>query len=663
LGAAFAAALGGSGVAQNATGWSSSNYNESANRYSPLDQINAANVATLQPAWRFHLKPAGYTGPLKTDEAIPVVIGNMMYIASPYGAIHALDATTGAEKWKFQLPNNDVPSKRGLAYWPGGNGAQPQIVFGGASGGMYSVNASNGALNDAFGDNGVVHLKTPEVMQTGMEQAYSLLSSPSIYKDLIITGAGTGEGPGGSNGGLGPAGDTRAWDARTGRLVWTFHTVPRPGEFGYDTWGGDSAKNRSGVNIWGYTSLDAERGILYMPLGAPNNDRVGTDRPGNNLFSSSVVAVDANTGKYLWHFQLVHHDIWDYDMPAAPILIDINVDGRPIKAVVQTGKQAFAYVFDRTNGQPVWPIPETPVKQTDVPGEWTSPTQPIPSKPPAFGQQSLKESDLIDFTPALRQEAVAALKASNLRYGDIFMPGSLANAPDGTRGTVMFFGGTNWWGGRADPETGFVYISSSPSAYVIALRPNTPAPNAAPANPALPPFDYVTGGGAAFPTLQGLSILKPPYGRITAYDMNKGTIAWQIANGDTPANVKSNPKLQGLNIPKTGSPRLVGLMVTKTLLFAGDGTTPLLHAYDKKTGEDIAQIQMPGMQTGVPMTYVHQGRQFILVPVAANAATGTIAQLVAYALPLPAATGAGGRGGRGGGVAAPAGGGSQQGQQ
>jgi quinoprotein glucose dehydrogenase len=308
-------------------------------------------------------------------------------------------------------------------------------------------------------------------------------------------------------------------------------------------------------------------------------------------------------------------------------------------------------VFDRTNGRPVWPIPETPVKQTDVPGEWTSPTQPIPSKPPAFGQQTLHESDLVDFTPQLHQMAVDALNESKVRHGDIFMPGSLANASDGTRGTVMFFGGSNWWGGRADPETGFVYIAASTSPYVIALRPNTPAPNAPPPNPQLPPFDYVTGGGAQFPTLQGLSIMKPPYGRITAYDMNKGTIAWQIANGDTPPNVKNHPLLQGLNIPKTGSQRLVGVMVTKTLLFAGDGTNPILHAYDKKTGEDIAQLPMPGMQTGVPMTYVHQGRQFILVAAGANQQTGSTAQLVAYALPVPGNRG-GGRGARGGGAAA-----------
>ena len=260
LGVAFAAAFAAVSAAHStsgATDWPSTNYDQSANRYSPLDQITARNVGTLQQVWSFHLKPAGYTGRLREDEAIPIVIGNTMYLGSPYGAVHALDATTGAEKWKFQLPNNDVPSKRGVAYWPGGGGAPAVDHLRIELRRAVLLKASDGALNSWFGENGVVNLKTPEVMQTGMSVPYSLLSSPIIYKNLIITGAGTGEGPGGSNGGSGPAGDTRAWDARTGKLVWTFHTVPRPGEFGYDTWGGDSAKNRSGVNVWGYMSLDA----------------------------------------------------------------------------------------------------------------------------------------------------------------------------------------------------------------------------------------------------------------------------------------------------------------------------------------------------------------------------------------------------------------------
>src|SRR5579871_667870 len=401
---AFGAAILLSGAAQRPSGagdWTSSNFNESANRYSPLDQITPANVATLQPAWRFHLKPAGYSGPLKLDEAIPVVIGNTMYVASPYGAVHALDATTGVQKWKFQLPGNDVPSKRGVAYWPGGNGSPTSIIFGGASGAMYSLNASNGALNDAFGNNGIVNLKTPEVMQTGMAESYSLLSSPSVYKDLIITGAGTGEGPGGSNGGSGPAGDTRAWDARTGKLVWTFHTVPRPGEFGYDTWGGDSAKNRSGVNVWGYTSLDVERGILYMPLGAPNNDRIGSDRPGNNLFSSSIVAVNANTGKYLWHFQLVHHDVWDYDTQSAPLVVDLKHGGKTVPAVIAMDKAALLFTLDRVTGKPIFPVEERPVPASDVPGEHMSPTQPFPSKPAPLGQHTVSRDNLYKGDPTL----------------------------------------------------------------------------------------------------------------------------------------------------------------------------------------------------------------------------------------------------------------------
>jgi len=627
--------------------WLSYSAENGSTGYSAVDLINRENVKNLQVAWSWKFDNFGAT----STEVTPLMVNGILYFPlSPRRTIVAADAGTGETLWTWRPPQDERETRaartyaRGVGYWK--DGTEERIITITPGFRLVALDLKTGNPVPSFGRNGTVDL----FESLDLDFAGDLIgrignsSPPVVSNGVIMVGpALTPNTPSYKN----VKGDVMGFDARTGRKLWVFHTIPRKGEFGYETWLNGSADYSGNAGVWGPFSTDDELGYAYLNVEDATNDFYGGHRPGSNLFSNSLVCIEIKTGKRIWHQQLVHHDIWDYDMPPAPILIDINVDGRPIKAVVQTGKQAFAYVFDRTNGQPVWPIPETPVKQTDVPGEWTSPTQPIPSKPPAFGQQSLKESDLIDFTPALRQEAIAALKASNLRYGDIFMPGSLANAADGTRGTVMFFGGSNWWGGRADPETGFVYISSSPSPYVIALRPNTPAPNAAPANPALPPFDYVTGGGAAFPTLQGLSIIKPPYGRITAYDMNKGTIAWQIANGDTPANIKSNPKLQGLNIPKTGSPRLVGLMVTKTLLFAGDGTTPLLHAYDKKTGEDIAQLPMPGMQTGVPMTYVHQGRQFILVPVAANAANGTTAQLVAYALPVPVA--AGGRGGRGGG--------------
>src|SRR5262245_7226740 len=379
--------------------WPVTNYANSANRYTPLDQITAQNVATLERVWSFHIKPSGYSGRLREDEAFPLVIANTMYLASPYGAIHALDATTGVEKWKFQLPNNDAPSKRGIAYWPGEGSSPPSIIFGGTSGGLYAIKASDGTLNTGFGENGIVNLKTPDVMQTGPSSPYSLLSSATIYKNLIIIGAGTGEGAGGSNAGAGPAGDTRAFDARTGKLVWTFHTVPRPGELGYETWEENSAKLRSGVNVWGYTSLDEQRGILYMPLGAPNNDRVGVDRPGNNLFSSSIVAVDANTGKYIWHFQLVHHDIWDYDTQSAPLLVDLQRNGQTVPAVIIVNKTGLMFTLNRVTGKPIFDIQERPVPKSELPGEKTSPTQPFPVKPEPLTQMTVSRDNLYKGEP------------------------------------------------------------------------------------------------------------------------------------------------------------------------------------------------------------------------------------------------------------------------
>jgi quinoprotein glucose dehydrogenase len=640
--------------------WPSYSADHGSTGFSPADLINRDNVKNLQVAWSWKFDNFGAT----STEVTPIMVNGILYFPlSPRRTIVAADAGTGETLWTWRPSQDDRETRaprtyaRGVAYSKDGNEERIVTITPGFR--LVALDLKTGVPVPSFGQNGQVDLFEALDLDFPGDIIGRIGNSspPVISNGVIMVGpALTPNTPSFHN----VKGDVMGFDARTGKKLWVFHTIPRKGEFGYDTWLKESADYSGNTGVWGPFSTDEELGYAYLNIEDATNDFYGGHRPGANLFSNSLVCIDIKTGKRIWHQQLVHHDIWDYDMPPAPILIDINVDGRPIKAVVQTGKQALTYVFDRTNGQPVWPIPETPVKQTDVPGEWTSPTQPIPSKPPAFGQVGLKENDLIDFTPALHQEAVAALKASNLRYGDIFMPGSLANAPDGTRGTVMFFGGSNWWGGRADAETGFVYISAATSPYVIALRPNTPAPNAPPANPQLPPFDYVTGGGAQFPTVQGLSIMKPPYGRITAYDMNKGTIAWQIANGDTPENVKNHPALQRVNIPKTGSQRLVGLLVTKTLLFAGDGTNPLLHAYDKKTGEDIAQIPMPGMQTGVPMTYIHQGRQFILLPVAANAQTGTTAQLVAYALPAPAAP-SGGRGGRGGRGGAP--GGAQPPQQ
>jgi quinoprotein glucose dehydrogenase len=622
MGVAVAAALTGIGAAprpSSATDWPSSNYNESANRYSPLDQITVANVATLRPAWRFHLKPAGYTGPLKLDEAIPVVIGNTMYVASPYGAIHALDATTGVEKWKFQLPRNDVPSKRGVAYWPGGNGSPPSIIFGGVSGAMYSLNASNGALNDAFGNNGVVNLKTQEVMQTGMAENYSLLSSPSIYKDLIITGAGTGEGPGGSNGGSGPAGDTRAWDARTGKLVWTFHTVPRPGEFGYDTWGGDSAKNRSGVNVWGYTSLDAERGILYMPLGAPNNDRVGMDRPGNNLFSSSIVAVDANTGKYLWHFQLVHHDIWDYDTQSAPLVVDLVRNGAIIPALIVVNKTGLVFTLNRVTGKPIFDIVERPVPPSDVPGEQASPTQPFPVKPEPLTQMTISRDHLYKGEPQHQSYCEHMVDDNNIKLGGPYMPiafNRYSISPPGPQG------GINFWGGSYDPKL-HLFVSNTTNLFQpmrIVQKPDGSYINEGPLA-GLRRFGDADRHLPCGPT---------PWGELVAVNMDTGDIAYRKTLGVTdifPAGLQD-----------TGRPSTGGVILTAGgLTFVGGTDDFRFRAFATATGEKLWEIRLPSSIEATPVTYLGaDGRQFVTVVSTGGSLTGsdvTSDEIIAFALP------------------------------
>jgi quinoprotein glucose dehydrogenase len=632
--------------------------------YSPLDLIDRDNVKNLTVAWKWKFDNFGNTG----SETTPIMVNGVLYFPlSPKRTIIAADAGTGQTLWTWRPPGDereDRPARtyaRGVAYWS--NGTDERIVTITPGFRLVSLNAKTGLPIPSFGVNGAVDL----FEQLDLDYKGDIVgrignsSPPVISNDTIIVGpALTPSSPSPNN----VKGDVTAFDVRTGKKKWIFHTIPRKGEPGSETWLNNSNDYTGNAGVWGPFSTDEELGYVYLNIEDATNDTYGGHRPGANLFSSSLVCLDINTGKMIWYKQLVHHDIWDYDMPPHPILLNVTVDGRPRKIVVQTGKQAFAYVLDRTTGEPVWPMPETRVPQTDVPGEWTSPTQPIPSKPPGFDIQGVMENDLLDFTPELHRQAVQALKDSKLRYGVIYTPGSLANAADGTKGTIAMpglGGGANWWGASADPETGFVYVSSATNPGVIALTKNDPP--ATPLAPGTYAWDYRSGGGAAIPTVQGLRLWKPPYGRITAYDMNKGTIAFQIANGDTPANVKSNPALAGVTVPKTGSPRNVGILVTKTLMFAGDGTDPLLDAYDKQTGQIVAQLPMPAMQTGLPMTYVHNGRQFILVSV--GAANGQGPQLVAYALPAPAPAG-GGRDGRGrgapgaaapGGAAAPAGGG------
>jgi len=619
IAAAFAAAVRAQDATSAATGWPSVNYDQSANRYSPLDQITAENVSTLQQVWSFHLKPAGYTDRLREDEAIPLVIGNTMYLGSPYGAVHALDATTGAEKWRFQLPNSALPSKRGVAYWPGGGGVPPSIIFGTNSGGLYSIKASDGTLNAGFGENGIVNLKTPEVMQTGMNVPYSLLTAPTIYKDLIITGAGTGEGPGGSNGGTGPAGDTRAWDAKTGKLVWTFHTVPRPGEFGYDTWREGSAENRSGVNVWGYMSVDAQRGILYMPLGAPNNDRVGTDRPGNNLFSSSVVAVDANTGKYLWHFQLVHHDIWDYDTQSAPLLVDLNRNGTTVPAVIVVNKTGLLFTLNRVTGKPIFDIEERPVPKSDVPREQTSPTQPFPVKPEPLTQMTVSRNNLYKGEPQHQSYCEHMVDDNNMKLGGPFMP--IANnqysiSPPGPAG------GINFWGASYDPKL-HLFISNTTNLFQpmrLILRPDGSWLNSGP----------LAGLRRFGDAERKLPCGPTPWGELVAVNMDTGDIAYRKTLG---VSDMLPPGMQDTGRPSSG-----GVILTASgLTFVGGTDDFRFRAFATATGAKLWEIKLPSSVETTPITYRGaDGRQFVTVVSTGGGLTGsevTNDEIIAFALP------------------------------
>ena len=435
------------------------NGDQGATRYSPLAQITTTNVAHLKVAWIYHMRPAPSAGTpsdqaLRLSEDQPLIVGNTMFVVTPYSRLVALDPATGAEKWVFVIPGFHQASLRGAEYWPGDASSGPSLFFGTNDGFLYSISALTGKVNAGFGNSGAVNLRTPEVMSTGTDKLYILPSPPVIYKNLVITGAGTGEGYGGKGGGLGPAGDTRAWDIHSGKLVWTFHSVPRPGETGHNTWEGDSWRQRSGVNVWGYMTVDRERGILYMPFGAPNYDHIGTDRPGDNLFGTSVVAVKADTGKLLWYFQAVHHDIWDYDTETPPTLVDVHRNGKTIPAVVIVNKTGLLFVLDRVTGKPLYPIVEKPVPPSDVPGEHASPTQPFPVTPEPLAPMTVElYHDLADHAAWCKAyvDDNHMLLAKQPYTPPAFNRYSL-NLP-GTHG------GVNYAGGAFDPARGLFVVN------------------------------------------------------------------------------------------------------------------------------------------------------------------------------------------------------------
>src|SRR5262245_25273353 len=517
-------------------------------RYAPLDQINASNFSTLEVAWRFKTENLGKIPDFNMQSTPLMVKGVLYFTAGSHRDAVAVDAATGEMLWMHRLDEArraDASSRRlsgrGVGYWTDGRGDE-RIFYVTIGYQLVGLDAKTGAPLSGFGDKGVVDLKKDDDQELDpITSDVAWNGAPVVAKDVVIIGAAhqAGNAP---KSRANAKGFVRAFDVRTGKRRWIFHTIPQPGEFGNDTWWKDSWTSTGHTGMWGQLTVDEELGIAYLPIEMPTGDYFGGHRPGNNLFGESLVAVDLQTGKRIWHFQFVHHPIWDYDLPCAPILADITVRGKAIKAIAQPTKQGWVFVFDRRTGEPVFPIEERPVERGSLPTEWYSPTQPFPTKPTPFERQGFLAEDVLDFTPALKAEALEI--ASQYKLGPIFTP-PLVRGENGKIGLLYIPNGANWPGGSFDPETGRLYVYSHTLLRVLSMA----------NDPKRSDMNYISlgaggddGGGGL--TVQGLPLVKPPWGRITAFDLNKGEILWQIPHGETPDNVRNHPLLKGVNIPR-----------------------------------------------------------------------------------------------------------------
>jgi len=603
--------------------------------YAPLDQINASNFSKLQVAWRFKTDILG-ARPDFNLQTTPLMINGVLYATagSRRDAV-AIDAATGELLWMYRL-NEDKRatasprplSGRGVAYWT--DGAGDERIFMVTMGyELVALNAKTGVPIPSFGQNGIIDLKQNDDQVLDLITGeIGLNTGPLVAKNVVIVGAAhrAGNAPRSKTN---AKGYVRGFDVKTGRRLWIFHTIPLPGEFGNDTWENDSWSYTGNAGVWAPFSVDEELGLVYLPVELPTGDYYGGHRPGNGLFGETLVAAELTTGKRVWHYQLIHHGIWDFDIPCAPILVNITVDGRPIKAVAQPTKQGFVYVFDRQTGKPVWPIEERSVEQSTVPGEKTSPTQPFPTKPPAFELQGVQEKDLIDFTPEIKAEALKV--ASQYKLGPLYTP-PIVKGEGGKVGMVYVPNGANWPGGSFDPETGIMYVYSNTLTRLISLVKGEQRSD----------MNYINGAGGGDTggglTVQGLPLVKPPWGRITALDLNKGTMVWQVAHGETLDVVTNHPMLKGVTIPRTGRIGPIGTLTTKSLVISGESgftSTPngrgaKLYAYDKATGKEVANVFMPAPQTGTPMTYMLGGKQYLIVSISG---AGFPAEIIAYTVP------------------------------
>ena len=613
--------------------WPNHSGDKGSTKYAPLDQITKGNVKNLRIAWR---RPA-VANEFRTQHpnirfsnlfrSTPLMIDGVLYASNGLGLVEAFDAATGKTLWVQELLEQGTEalsgtSTRGVAYWR--SGADERIL---AVRPPYliAINVRTGELIRSFGDGGKIDLRVELGPQP---QPFNFTSAPLIVKDVAIIGSSIADNP---NVKEGTPGSIRGYDVKTGKLRWTFKTIPPEGEFGAETWQNRSWEYTGAVNAWSNLSADEELGYVYLPLTSPTSDMYGGHRLGNNLFSDSLVCLKADTGERVWHFQTVHHDLWDYDNPAAPVLADITVSGKPIKAVVQVTKQGFAFVFDRVTGQPVWPIEERSVPRSTTPGEQASLTQPFPTKPAPFERQGVSVDDLIDFTPELRAEATEITK----RYvtGPLFTPPSIkGEGPNATKGTLQLpgsVGGADWNGAAFDPETKILYVPSVTGTFAADLLPGDPNSGN---------LRYIHGTREFVAGPRGLSLFKPPYGRITAINLNTGNHVWMKPNGDGP---RDHPSIKHLNLPPLGQPGRASPLVTKTLLFVGEGdpinirTPPggggkKFRAYDKASGAVVWETEFSAGTTGAPMTYLYKGKQYIVVAIGS---TEHPAEFVALALP------------------------------
>jgi quinoprotein glucose dehydrogenase len=607
-------------------------------KYSSLDQITPSNVKTLQMAWRHDSVDPRVRAEhpdlfiVNNFRATPIMVDGVLYLSNGVGLVEALDPATGRTLWTQEPGDPGLDGfkggpSRGVAYWNGGTDRRILAVRGEY---LYALNASTGKTYPDFGVNGRVDLKRG---MGPLMTRFNWTSAPLVIRDVVIVGAGGSDTPRDKEA---APGDVRAFDVRTGQQRWTFHVIPRENEFGVETWEDGSWQYTGNANAWSLLSADERLGYVYVPLTSATNDWYGGHRRGDNLFSDALVCLDVATGRRVWHYQIVHHDLWDYDLPTAPVLADITVQGRKIKAVVQVTKQAFAFVFDRVTGKPVWPIEERPVGGSKTPGEKASATQPFPTKPPAFDRQGITVDDLIDFTPELRREAEQIVKGYVI--GPMFTPPSIgSDSPEGTGGTIIvpgWVGGADWGGAAFDPETAVLYVPSVTAPITVGLM-DQPAGRGN--------LRYVFKSRNYTVGPQGLPLLKPPYGRITAIALNRGEHLWMVPNGDGPRN---HPLLKHLNLPPLGQPGRVAPLLTKKLLFLGEGdpinlSTPVggggnkFRAYDKTTGDVVWETELPAGTTGAPMTYQYRGRQYVVVAIGSTTHPG---ELMSFALPSKAPT-------------------------